>query len=238
LKYFTKIVLFSVCAIVAAVCLNGSATAQGRDRVIKPTSSRPTNLPPAQPRTEKVESTVSAHPTLTNDVVVVKQVAPPESLVKKTVLSAPVNTSTAAGAARKAVYNSATSTRLDQAIKARYGLPYHYGSTGPNSYDCSGFVWSAFNEAGISFTRSSAKAIWNESEPVDGPDRYKYGTLVFFNGLGHIGIVADENGFYQASSSKGITYSQFKGYWEKRIVGFRRLKAGYSPETASEPDKK
>ena len=43
------------------------------------------------------------------------------------------------------------------------------------------------------------------------------------NGLGHMGIVADENGFYHASSSKGITYSPFKGYWEKRIVGFRRL---------------
>jgi cell wall-associated NlpC family hydrolase len=43
------------------------------------------------------------------------------------------------------------------------------------------------------------------------------------NRLGHMGIVADENGFYHASSSKGITYSPFKGYWEKRIVGFRRF---------------
>ena len=49
------------------------------------------------------------------------------------------------------------------------------------------------------------------------------GTLVFRNKLGHVGIVADGNGFYHASSSKGITYSPFKGYWEKRIVGFRRL---------------
>jgi hypothetical protein len=38
-----------------------------------------------------------------------------------------------------------------------------------------------------------------------------------------MGIVADENGFYHASSSKGITYSPFKGYWGNRIVGFRRL---------------
>jgi hypothetical protein len=46
---------------------------------------------------------------------------------------------------------------------------------------------------------------------------------VFFNGLGHIGIVADTNGFYHASSSQGVTYSTFKGYWGKRIVGFRRM---------------
>jgi len=62
-------------------------------------------------------------------------------------------------------------------------------------------------------------------EPVTGDERFKFGTLVFMNGLGHMGIVADENGFYHASSSKGITYSTFKGYWENRITGFRRLTA-------------
>jgi hypothetical protein len=67
--------------------------------------------------------------------------------------------------------------------------------------------------------------LWAESEPVYGDDRFKFGTLVFFNSLGHIGIVADENGFYQASSSKGITWSPFAGYWSGRIVGYRRLNA-------------
>ena len=46
---------------------------------------------------------------------------------------------------------------------------------------------------------------------------------MFFNRLGHMGIVVDKNGFYHASSSKGVTYSKFKGYWSKRIVGFRRV---------------
>ena len=59
---------------------------------------------------------------------------------------------------------------------------------------------------------------------MDGDDRFKFGTLIFLNGLGHMGIVADENGFYHASSSKGITYSAYKGYWSSRIVGYRRLK--------------
>lgn len=110
-----------------------------------------------------------------------------------------------------------------QGIMARWGIPYRYGSTGPNTYDCSGFVWSVFNDAGINFTRVSARSLWSQSEPVYGDDRFKFGTLVFLNGLGHMGIVADENGFFHASSSKGITYSPFKGYWENRIVGFRRL---------------
>jgi len=136
----------------------------------------------------------------------------------------PMNAPAAIAAAGKTVYGSSASQRLDSAIKSRYGLPYRYGSTGPYSYDCSGFVWSTFQEAGINYTRSSARSLWSESEPVEAADRYKYGTLVFMNGLGHVGIVADVNGFYHASSSKGITYSTFKGYWENRIVGFRRLK--------------
>jgi cell wall-associated NlpC family hydrolase len=121
----------------------------------------------------------------------------------------------------------AFNSRLFSGIQARLGIPYNYGSEGPRSYDCSGFVWSVFNEAGIGFDRSSAKSYWENFEQVPGDDQYKFGTLVFFNHLGHVGIVADKEGFYQASSSKGITYSKFAGYWEKRIVGFRRVPLNY-----------
>ncbi|HLM59293.1 MAG TPA: NlpC/P60 family protein, partial [Pyrinomonadaceae bacterium] len=102
-------------------------------------------------------------------------------------------------------------------------IPYRYGSTGPTSYDCSGLVWSVFQDAGYSYERSSARTLWQTSVEVDGDDKFKFGTLVFFNGLGHIGIVVDDKGFYHASSSKGVTYSSFDGYWGKRIVGFRRM---------------
>lgn len=173
-----------------------------------------------------VKTTGSSRPVLTNDIQVQKAAvdAAWEPLVEKTASTAATSVASMAAAGRT-VYNSMTSIKLDNAIKARYGIPYHYGSTGPNSYDCSGFVWSAFQDADIKFTRTSAASLWNQSEPVDGNDKFKFGTLVFLNGLGHIGIVADENGFYHASSSKGITYSPFKGYWEKRIVGFRRLRS-------------
>jgi cell wall-associated NlpC family hydrolase len=132
------------------------------------------------------------------------------------------------------LYSDDVSNRLDQAIKSRYGLRYVYGSSGPNSYDCSGFVWSVFSEAGMPFTRSSARSLWAVSEPVTDDEKFKFGTLVFMNGLGHMGIVADENGFFHASTSKGITYSPFKGYWAKRIVGFRKLKTGVTAADLAE----
>jgi peptidoglycan endopeptidase LytE len=109
------------------------------------------------------------------------------------------------------------------AIEDRLGVPYRMGSEGPNRYDCSGFVWSVFQTAGVPFERGSARTFWSQFQPVDGDERFKFGTLVFFNHLQHVGIVADENGFYHASSSKGVVYSRFGDYWSKRITGFRRV---------------
>jgi len=200
------------------------AAAQTRDRVVKQTSSQPVNAPVSQP-VEIIRTTGSSRPVLSNQLLVSPQPVAPQTLVKKTVSNTAANNVAAMAASGRTVYDMNISLKMDQAIKSRYGLPYRYGSTGPNSYDCSGFVWSVFQEAGINFTRESARSLWAESTPVEGDDRFKFGTLVFFNSLGHIGIVADENGFYQASSSKGITWSPFAGYWSGRIVGYRRLNA-------------
>ena len=233
MKFFKKMLFLSVCTLIAAACFTGSTSAQDRQRVVKSTTSQPTNLPPAAavPQPERAKPIQASRPVLTNDIEVNKKVDPAYEppLVKKTGSSMPTNAPAAMAAAGRTAYNSTTSVLLDHAIKSRFGIPYRYGSTGPHTYDCSGFVWAAFQEAGINFTRASARSLWSQSEPVSGDDHFKFGTLVFLNGLGHMGIVADENGFYHASSSKGITYSPFKGYWENRIVGFRRLK----PETTS-----
>ncbi|HYN85553.1 MAG TPA: C40 family peptidase [Pyrinomonadaceae bacterium] len=109
------------------------------------------------------------------------------------------------------------------AIDERMGVPYRLGATGPNRYDCSGFVWSVYQAAGVEFERGSARTLWQRFEPAEGEDRFKFGTLVFFNHLGHVGIVADREGFYHASTSRGVVYSKFNDYWTKRLVGFRRV---------------
>ncbi|PYS89497.1 MAG: hypothetical protein DMF64_17470 [Acidobacteria bacterium] len=109
------------------------------------------------------------------------------------------------------------------AIDARLGAPYVYGAMGPRAFDCSGFVWSVFHEAGINFERASARSLWAQFDAPKPGEEYKFGTLVFFNNLKHVGIVADEHGFYQASTSHGVVYSPFNDYWSERIVGFRRV---------------
>lgn len=204
------------------------ANAQGRARIVKPTSSQPTNQPLGA--TDKTKTTGSSQPTnqrptLTNRIVVANSTQNPQALIKKTSSTLPTNVAVANNSlmSSRLMYSGVFNQKMLTSIKSLLGIPYRYGSEGPNSYDCSSFVWKVFQDAGMPFERSSARAYWSQFEPVYGDDRYKFGTLVFLNKLGHVGIVADENGFYHASSSKGITYSPFKGYWEKRVVGFRRI---------------
>ena len=235
MKNLKKISYLSFCALFVSFVFVSSGSAQDRHRIVKTISNRPTNPPPipssTTDKTKSLNSSIpsnvpSPRPILTNQIVVPQQ---KQQFVKKTVSSNAINAGAASMASRRLVYGAPTSSRIMSGIESRHGIPYRYGSSGPNRYDCSGFVWSVFNEAGINFTRQSARGLWSMSTPVAGDERYKFGTLVFLNGLGHIGIVADENGFYHASSSKGITYSPFKGYWEKRIVGFRALPTAVNP---------
>jgi cell wall-associated NlpC family hydrolase len=201
--------------------------AQGRERVVQPQII--TEQEDVQPNNEQdagqinkgkpfpYSPSVQKRKTLEQPIVIVGKTQSP------TVQSAIANNPKPQNYSANNQSLNLINQRLLQSIQSKIGIPYNYGSQGPNSYDCSGLVWSVFQSAGVSFERTSAGNFWRKFEPVSDNEKYKFGTLVFFNGLGHVGIVADENGFYHASSSKGVTYSPFAGYWEKRIVGFRRI---------------
>ena len=122
---------------------------------------------------------------------------------------------------------SSTLMRFDKlllsAIDTRLGSHYVWGAAGPHVFDCSGFVWSAFKEVGIDFLRGSARTYWSRFTPAREDEKFKLGTLVFFNGLTHVGIVADENGFYHASRHKGVVYQAWTKYYLSRVDGFRRI---------------
>jgi peptidoglycan endopeptidase LytE len=209
---FRKVFSISFCLVFCISVFSGYALSQDRERVVTNKETRATETQNTSPKTVQ-------KPTLTNRIDI--QSAP--NLVKKTGSSQPTGAVPVHASKNAFGVSTMMKSQMMSSINSKLGIPYLYGSTGPRRYDCSGFVWSIFQESGIDFLRGSARTYWNEFEPVTGDDRFKFGTLVFFNGLGHMGIVADENGFYHASSSKGITYSKFEGYWQNRIVGYRRI---------------
>lgn len=152
--------------------------------------------------------------TLVNDFEIVSEASP--AAVKATERASLSSTPPAASALR-------FDQMLMRAIGSRLGSPYVWGATGPYVYDCSGFVWSSFREIGINFTRMSARNLWGLFPAPRAEEKFKFGTLVFFSGLTHVGIVADEKGFYHASRHHGVVYAPFNDYWLRHIDGFRRV---------------
>ncbi|HZS43703.1 MAG TPA: C40 family peptidase [Blastocatellia bacterium] len=117
---------------------------------------------------------------------------------------------------------SAFRINLMQSIESLLGTPYRYGANGDGyGIDCSGFVWRVYHQAGLDFQRTSAADMFYRFPAATDEQKTQFGTLVFFNNLGHVGIVKDKDHFYHASSHQGVTLSSFKGYWEDRIVGYR-----------------
>ncbi len=214
---FLNKILFSV---TISLLLAGQLFAQDRPRlVVGERNAKKTEVFRESQPVSKTPNPAT-RPVLTNSIRVIGNTNP-EVLVKKTVSSVPTNSPINNFLTNKSL--AAFNQRLRGAMDSKIGIPYHYGSDGPRTYDCSGLIWSVFGSAGMEFSRTSARTYWNTFEPAYGDERYKFGTLVFFNSLGHVGIVIDENTFYHASSSKGVTYSPFSGYWGKRVVGFRRI---------------
>lgn len=127
----------------------------------------------------------------------------------------------------KSVLAANSALRFDNlllnAIDTRLGSRYVWGAAGPHVFDCSGFVWSSFKEIGADFYRGSARSYWARFAPAREDEKFKFGTLVFFNGLTHVGIVADEKGFYHASRHKGVVYQEWNQYYLSRVDGFRRV---------------
>ena len=117
--------------------------------------------------------------------------------------------------------------RFDQAlltaIQAHVGAVYHFNRTGPEEFDCSGLVWRAFQDIGVNFQRGPARSYWATFEEPAKSQQFKFGTLVFFSNLSHVGIVVDEKGFYHSARHGGVMYSPFNEYWLSRIDGFRRV---------------
>lgn len=102
------------------------------------------------------------------------------------------------------------------------GIPYLWGGTTTNGFDCSGFTQYVFARAGISIPRV-ASAQYAASTKVSNPQP---GDLVFFSQSGgeidHVGIYAGGSTFIGSQSSSGVAYANYAYYWDKFIVGYGR----------------
>ncbi|MCQ4081262.1 C40 family peptidase [Streptomyces sp. RB6PN25] len=91
-------------------------------------------------------------------------------------------------------------------LEAQVGKPYVYGSTGPDSYDCSGLTQAAFKTIGIDLPRTSQDQS-DTGTPVS-LSNLQPGDLLFWGGQGsayHVGVYVGNGNFIAAQNpSEGI----------------------------------
>ena len=103
------------------------------------------------------------------------------------------------------------------------GVRYVYGGTSPRSgFDCSGFVRYVYQHFGISLAHSSFAQF--RSGIRVGRGGLKPGDLVFFHGLGHVGIYIGAGRFIHAPhSGTRVQIESLGGSYGAGFDGARRL---------------
>jgi murein DD-endopeptidase len=109
------------------------------------------------------------------------------------------------------------------ALKA-VGVPYRWGGASPASgFDCSGLVYWAYGKLGVVLPHSSY-ALYGLGRRV-ARSRMKEGDLLFFSGLGHMGMYLGRGLMVHApSSGRRVEVVRLGGsHYGSRLVGARRV---------------
>ena len=102
------------------------------------------------------------------------------------------------------------------------GTPYVWGGASPSGFDCSGFVMYVYSQIGVSLPHSSY-AQYGYGSPVSMGD-LQPGDLVFFDGLGHVGIYVGGGSFIHSPHTGDVVkVSSHSAWYASTFVGGRRL---------------
>lgn len=125
--------------------------------------------------------------------------------------------------------NSDLGSQLVAYAKQFLGCSYIYGSSGPNSFDCSGFTSYVFKHFGYTLNRSAADQYSNGT--VIDQSQMQPGDLILWRAYGssktatHVGIYIGNNQYIHASSTKKCVTINDMDYAanSRYVVGIRRI---------------
>ncbi len=116
--------------------------------------------------------------------------------------------------------------------RQQVGVPYRYGGSSPDGFDCSGLVHYSYARAGVRVPRTTGQ-LWSASRPVDRSD-LRTGDLLFFSidgKMSHVGMYLGEQRFVHApSSGRTVAIASLASpYYEKAFLRGGRPDQGREP---------
>ena len=113
--------------------------------------------------------------------------------------------------------------------ETKLGCKYVRGAKGPNTFDCSGFVYYCMKSAGISgsYQTSITWRSCSRYSRISSMGSIQRGDILVFSGStmdqGHVGIYLGGGRMIDASSSQGVvristTVTKSGGYWSKHFL--------------------
>jgi cell wall-associated NlpC family hydrolase len=128
--------------------------------------------------------------------------------------------------------SASTADRIVNQAQSFAGTPYKWGGTSRSGMDCSGLIYTAFNEENIVLPRVS-RDMATKGKPVK-KSAIKKGDLVFFKTnksskkINHVGLVTavkdDRIYFIHSTTSRGVLTSTLEEkYWKNAYSQARRV---------------
>ncbi|MFI6175978.1 C40 family peptidase [Nonomuraea sp. NPDC051191] len=103
---------------------------------------------------------------------------------------------------------------LEYAMDKR-GTPYVWGGASERGYDCSGLMLRAYEDAGIELPRVAADQYGAFSKKIAWKD-LKPGDLVFFSGLGHVGMISKPGYMVHSPHTGDVVKEERLSQWRRQ----------------------
>lgn len=113
--------------------------------------------------------------------------------------------------------------RAARLARTQLGVPYRWGGASPAGFDCSGLVMWAYGRLGITLPHNAA-SLYGVGRAVPRA-ALRPGDLLFFRGLGHVGIYVGRGRMVHAPQSGRRVEIQSLAVRRGTLVGARRVAA-------------
>lgn len=111
--------------------------------------------------------------------------------------------------------------RAARLARTQLGVPYSWGGASPAGFDCSGLVMWVYGRLGISLPHNAA-ALYGVGHPVS-RSALRPGDLLFFSGLGHVGLYVGHGRMVHAPQSGRSVEIQSLASRSGSLVAARRV---------------